>query len=147
MDSEYWLSKLRQSIGANDAYIGYFAILALISLILTIVFSGIISRKIQSDSDPHFKTVMFYLLNIFYAVFLTVTSLFPLLGMLGTVRALLELDLSGDLDLIKQNFFNALTSTAWGIIFASIFKFLNALIQTFAETQEQKVRKLLFRKA
>lgn len=54
-------------------------------------------------------------------------SIFPLLGMLGTVIGLLGLDLaSGDMDNIKNNFFIALTSTAWGIIFSVIFKVAHA---------------------
>ena len=138
-----WWSKLKQSIGANDAYIGYFAILALISLILTIVFSCITARKIQPQSDRVFQSVMYYLLCVFYLLFVTVISLFPLLGMFGTVRALLELDLSGDLELIKQKFFDALTSTAWGILFATVFKLLNSVVQPFAEAQIEKIKGLL----
>lgn len=140
MDSSFWWAKMTQSISSNDSYISYFALLALFCFILTLVFSGIITKKINSGSEHGFKSVMYYLLGISYTVFVTVISLFPLLGMFGTVRALLGLDLSGDLDIIKQSFFDALTSTAWGIIFASVFKLLNAFIQTFAETQLEKVR-------
>ena len=62
----------------------------------------------------------------FYTIFTTFISIFPLLGMLGTVWALLGLDMSGDMGEIRLNFFHALTSTAWGIIFAVIDKIIDA---------------------
>ena len=67
-------------------------------------------------------------INTNYTLFITLISIFPLLGMLGTVLALLGLDLS-NADAIsnaKNNFFGALSSTAWGIIFAIIYKIVNA---------------------
>jgi biopolymer transport protein ExbB/TolQ len=68
-------------------------------------------------------------LNWWYTFFLTMISVFPLLGMFGTVAALLNLDFSdiaGSLDNVKTDFFHALTSTAWGIVFSVLFKLLNA---------------------
>ena len=56
-----------------------------------------------------------------YNMFITLITLFPLLGMFGTVAALLSLDLTGEIEQIKGNFFNALTSTAWGIVFSVLF--------------------------
>ncbi|SES98861.1 MotA/TolQ/ExbB proton channel family protein [[Clostridium] aminophilum] len=76
-----------------------------------------------------FKDSKVKITSIVYTLFLTTLSCFPLLGMLGTVMGLLGLDLaSGDMENIKNNFFIALTSTAWGIIFSLIFKFGNAFI-------------------
>ena len=75
-------------------------------------------------------------INSSYTLFITFISIFPLLGMLGTVIALLGLDMS-DAEAIsnaKENFFGALTSTAWGIIFAITFKIINA--RFFADVED-----------
>ena len=73
-------------------------------------------------------------LRRWYSIFLTMISVFPLLGMLGTVVGLLGLDLtSGDMENIKANFFIALTSTAWGIILSVSFKIVNAFISDDVE--------------
>ena len=62
-------------------------------------------------------------LNRFYSLFTTFTSVFPLWGMLGTVKSLIEAagNMAGGTPAVDK-FFSALTSTAWGIIFAIIFK-------------------------
>ena len=69
--------------------------------------------------------------------------------MLGTVIALLQLDFTGDaaLALAKSSFFDALTSTAWGIIFALIFKLANAFIATSVTDNIEKVSALIDGKA
>ena len=53
-----------------------------------------------------------------YSIFANVTSIFPLLGILGTVVSLLPM--VADLADMQQNFFAALTSTFWGLVFAII---------------------------
>lgn len=54
--------------------------------------------------------------------YISLTSIFPLLGILGTVIALLSLtDFSNDI--VSVNFSLALTSTFWGILFGAISKF------------------------
>mgnify|MGYP003299639100 CR=1 FL=1 len=74
---------------------------------------------------------------------ITVISVFPLLGMFGTVIGLLGLDLTtGDMENIRTNFFIALTSTAWGIIFSVIFKVFHAVIADFVEEQIELSKKL-----
>ena len=40
--------------------------------------------------------------------------------------------------MIKIKFFNALTSTAWGIIFSIIFKSVHAVFQSWIEAQLNK---------
>lgn len=78
-----------------------------------------------------------------YTIFLTIISIFPLLGMLGTVWSLLSLDITVIDDNLKSNFFAALTSTAWGIICAVGFKLANSLISTSVENTIQKLETLI----
>ena len=75
-------------------------------------------------------------INMNYTLFITFISIFPLLGMLGTVLALLGLDMSSTeaINEAKNNFFSALTSTAWGIIFAVVYKIINA--RFFADVED-----------
>ena len=79
-------------------------------------------------------------INTEYTLFITFISIFPLLGMLGTVLALLGLDMSSAeaISNAKNNFFGALTSTAWGIIFAVAFKIVNAKLFADAEDLIQR---------
>ena len=61
-----------------------------------------------------------------YAVFVNVTAIFPLLGILGTVVSLLPM--VADLSNMQMNFFSALTSTFWGLVFAIVFKLLDGIV-------------------
>ena len=61
-----------------------------------------------------------------YSVFVNLTGIFPLLGILGTVVSLLGL--VADSTNITGNFYGALTSTFWGLVFAIIFKFTDGII-------------------
>ncbi len=61
-----------------------------------------------------------------YNLFCNLTSLFTLLGILGTVLSLIHLvDSTAD---INMEFLGALTSTMWGIIFTIVFKVLDTAI-------------------
>lgn len=57
--------------------------------------------------------------SVFY---ISLTSIFPLLGILGTVIALLSLS-DFSTEILSINFSLALTSTFWGILFGAIGKF------------------------
>jgi flagellar motor component MotA len=58
-------------------------------------------------------------ISVFYV---SLTSIFPLLGILGTVTALLSLsDFTNEI--VSINFSLALSSTFWGIFFGAISKF------------------------
>lgn len=72
-----------------------------------------------------------------YSVFVNLTGIFPLLGILGTVTSLLGL--VADTSDITGNFYGALTSTFWGLIFAIIFKFLDGIISAKIEDNEKNV--------
>lgn len=72
-----------------------------------------------------------------YSVFVNLTGIFPLLGILGTVTSLLGL--VADTADITGNFYGALTSTFWGLVFAIIFKFLDGIISAEIEDNEKSV--------
>lgn len=78
-----------------------------------------------------------------YSVFMNLTGIFPLLGILGTVASLLSImDNSAD---ITGNFYAALTSTFWGLVFAIIFKLLDGVISARIEDNEKTVALFLER--
>ena len=138
--------KLKDSIMSNDFYILIIGILTFVFMIVTLILAK--SIKVRKDEWKHNRNVKFskYLLggtSKCYTIFVTLISIFPLLGMFGTVVGLLGLDLaSGDMENIKNNFFIALTSTAWGIIFSMGFKFLHALMASGVEEEIESAKKL-----
>ncbi|MDO5558946.1 MAG: MotA/TolQ/ExbB proton channel family protein [Oscillospiraceae bacterium] len=115
------------------------------------VFLGIAyawSKKILTTmsvkNEMDYKQTSFNWINFFYTVFLAIVSLFPLLGMLGTVLSLLALDISTEnTDALKQNFFIALDTTAWGLVFSIIFKAVHSFVQTKIETAITKIDELI----
>lgn len=66
-------------------------------------------------------------MNRWYAFYTNITTLFPLLGMLGTVVSLIPMVKAIGSESTGL-FFSALTSTFWGIVCAMIFKLLDATI-------------------
>lgn len=119
------------------------AVIAVVLLIFSVAAARNIEKRIKKKSQDEFKRTMYYFLDIPYTIFITLISIFPLLGMLGTVLALLELDMSGETEALKANFFQALDTTMWGIIFAVVFKVINSFFQPFIEAQIEKTKKLL----
>ena len=76
-----------------------------------------------------------------YSVFVNVTSIFPLLGILGTVVSLLPL--VSELADMQTNFFAALTSTFWGLVFAILFKLLDGFLSSRVADNDKAVDLLL----
>lgn len=61
-----------------------------------------------------------------YTWYTNITAIFPLLGILGTVAALIkEFD---DIEGLTGNFMVALSTTFWGILFAILFKGIDAVV-------------------
>ncbi len=71
-----------------------------------------------------------------YNVFVNVTSLFPLLGILGTVLSLLKMLDSGEN--FDASFYAALTSTMWGLVFAIVFKAIEFYPASILEAGERE---------
>lgn len=130
-------------VGKEGAALGYefmnAAIMPIIhgsagaSLILFLV-TYFYSKTIDRD-NPGESRKAYICCEITYTVFVVLISIFPLLGMLGTVCSLLSLDMTGDTALLQNNFFQALITTFWGIIYAIIFKIVNAIFQTQIEAR------------
>ena len=72
-----------------------------------------------------------------YSMYINITSIFPLLGILGTVLALLEM--AEDMTNVQMNFFAALTSTLWGLVFAIIYKLIDGRLSSIIEDNEKTV--------
>ena len=76
--------------------------------------------------------------NSAYQVFTSFIMIFPLLGILGTVISLLPLVGVLGTDM-QANFFSALTSTFWGLVFAILFKALDGWLSGLVTDNEATV--------
>jgi len=74
-------------------------------------------------------------LNQWYSFFSNTVTIFPLLGMLGTVISLYSL--AGNITDSSTSFFGALSSTIWGIVFAIIGKCADAFIAPRVEAENK----------
>jgi len=101
---------------------------------------GASRREAESDISVIRETDLVTMRNQtgkLYSIFVNLTGIFPLLGILGTVVSLLGL-VADDTD-VTGNFYGALTSTFWGLIFAIIFKFLDGVVSAKIEDNEKTV--------
>jgi len=77
----------------------------------------------------------------YYSMFVNLTSIFPLMGILGTVIALIPMvDQLADME---GSFFVALTSTLWGLLFAIIFKMLDGILTPRLDRNERGIEDYL----
>jgi len=140
---DFWKTML-ESI--SDNVIMFIALaLTVLALISSVYWAHTVSRHFDKTSGSGLQRKTYYWLDISYTVFVTAISMFPLFGMLGTVVGLIGLggrfqEESADMNGIQSDFFFALTSTAWGIIFSLLFKFVNSIIQPFIENQIEKAK-------
>lgn len=109
-------------------------------LIISVVWSRKILKSMSVNNEIDYKNTSFNWINLCYSAFIALVSIFPLLGMLGTVLALLSLDITGGAtEELKANFFLALDTTAWGLVFSIFFKVLNSVFQTTVESAIEKI--------
>ncbi len=137
--------KIWTSLFSSDVYILISAFLTVLCLLLVRYYNKKTKKEInkfEQEKNISYTTHVYNWLTASYTLFITAISIFPLLGMFGTVKALLELDLS-NINNTKNNFFDALTSTTWGIIFSIGFKIVNAFISTSVENNIQKLADLI----
>ena len=134
------------SICGSDILILIAGIVTVGCLLMTIWMAKSVEKNAKdwkTKRNSKFSNWLCQWLSKFYTLFVTMISIFPLLGMLGTVFGLLGLDLAnGDMENIKNNFFIALTSTAWGIIFSVIFKLIHAWWADYMEQQIELAKRL-----
>lgn len=116
---------------------------SLCSFGITFVMAKHFNKEITKNSETAFKKYMYYSIDVSYTVFIVSLSLFPLMGMLGTVSALLTLDISGATEGLKSNFFQALDTTGLGLVCAIVGKFINSFFQPYIEVSIAKAKKLL----
>ena len=81
----------------------------------------------------------------YYTMFTNLASIFPLLGILGTVISLLPM--VPGIETMRQNFLVALTSTLWGLVFAIIFKLLDGLLSPRIEDNIKTIDLYLSKKS
>ena len=73
---------------------------------------------------------------MYFHLFGTINSVFPLLGILGTIIGLLRM-IGLESSMVMNNFTIALTSTFWGLVFAIIFKAIDGMVApVFYQNQE-----------
>ena len=109
---------------------------------LTVYVPG--SRKSQREAQDELRELresdvvrMRNTTGRLYSVFVNLTGIFPLLGILGTVSSLLTL--VQDMSDVQGSFYGALTSTFWGLVFAIAFKLLDGVISAKIEDNEKTV--------
>ena len=135
---------------AQDWYIFLCAVVSVGCLIVIRLSNKKVDRSFELwKSENYYSNFIYKALTLSYSLFVTLITIFPLLGMLGTVKSLLVLNFGDENAILnaRSSFFDALTSTAWGIIFAILFKVVNAVICRHTEDNIDKVSGLISRKA
>lgn len=119
-----------------DLCIGIAAVAAAACLVFCLCLAWCVKEKCS-------KRLNFFV-HLTNNIFVTLTSLFPQLGLFGTVRSLMKVKFDSlDLDNVLPQFFNALTSTAWGIIFFVVFSVAYALCSFFIEAKIEEGKRLV----
>ena len=139
-----FISAMKDSIADNMLIINT-AIINTVILLFSFIFAIVVSKYYNNPNEKDLKKHLYYVLDISYTFFIGIITIFPLLGMLGTVVALIAVGANfqngSNIDVGK--IFLALTSTAYGIIFSIIFKLLNFAVQPFIENQISKAKAVL----
>ena len=86
-------------------------------------------RKMRETSDKY------------YSMYTNLAGIFPLLGILGTVISLIPM--VQDMANMQQNFFVALTSTLWGLVFAIFFRLLDGMLSPRIERNNRGIEDYL----
>lgn len=148
-------------------YDGIIIVLTIINIFIIVFPTRILSKKIESilkkvvylpitaligkikksekdHLDLHELSLLHEKEERLHQVFVSITSILPLLGILGTVIALLSSS-AADINVLKVNFTSALTSTFWGLAGAIICKVLEGVISPVIEQNGKSISLLLSR--
>lgn len=141
-----FLVTMAKSIISNDLYILIAAAITFCLIREVLRITEQVKGEVafcHDDPQRRFAADLADRLNKWYNLFTTMITIFPLLGMLGTVIALIGIKLDATDTSFQQNFFRALTSTAWGIVFAIIFKVVNATHEYKIISQIEAAEKIM----
>ncbi|MBP3270765.1 MAG: MotA/TolQ/ExbB proton channel family protein [Ruminococcus sp.] len=147
-----WKQKIADNL-VSDSYIFIFVVINI--AVLAVIYYCIVAEKREKrrnkgneaqydlKQNKGWASSMRKGLNISQSLYNGITSVFPLLGMFGTVKSLLNLPslTEGDISAVQNSFFTALTSTAWGIIFAVIFKIIGSAIAPGIEDRRKELER------
>ena len=98
----------------------------------------------ESQLDLQKLSLLHHKEERYHQIFVSITSILPLLGILGTVIALLN-SANADIAILKSNFTSALTSTFWGLLGAIICKGVEGVISPIIEQNQHFLNLLLSR--
>ncbi|MCT4542260.1 MAG: MotA/TolQ/ExbB proton channel family protein [Vallitalea sp.] len=104
----------------------------------------LIKQSNKSELDLHLLRKLKEKETKCYYHFASITNIFPLMGILGTIISLLRLT-SFSNDMIMFNFTTALTSTFWGLVCAILFKSIDSTIYPKIALNEDSFNLLLSR--
>lgn len=130
-----FVKKMINGIGGFDTIILVAAVIELIIFFVILHANSSLKKEIN-EKDISFRELGKdrKILRWLCSIFITVITIFPLLGMFGTVISLLNLEINtsnADQMLnVQSSFWDALTSTAWGIVFSIVFKLCWAWISS-----------------
>lgn len=94
------------------------------------------AKQIESLSEPKIVALRQKSTHR-YMLYINITAIFPLMGILGTVLGLITI--TQDLTNVTSNFFAALTSTFWGLVFSIIYKMLDGILASKIEDNDKSV--------
>lgn len=94
------------------------------------------AREIENLSEPRIVLLRQKSTHR-YMLYINITAVFPLMGILGTVLSLITI--TEDLTNVTSNFFAALTSTFWGLVFSITYKMLDGILASKIEDNEKSV--------
>ncbi len=144
-------------------------LLVVILIVINVGFVSVRLRSLSKQLDDHLKKVVYLpvsealkslasekpeTINLhklkhmrekedrLYYSFVSITNILPLLGILGTVIALMMID-SFTTETISRNFMAALTSTFWGLVGATICKALEGPIAARVDANRENLSMLV----
>ena len=120
-----------------------FLVIEILAGIMAYNRSKDLEKNIDSKSEKKFKKDYYDKAARWYLAFTTLITIFPLLGMLGTVTALYSIDITGGAGIPQNEFFKALGTTILGIVLSVIFKCVNIFIESDIEAQLTKASRML----